>query len=400
MITSNQSVPCRLEPLEQFTRTRGLQLNNTNCFPYLVISRHQSHIRFKIRCENYLVVRQLIHLHHQWNAVLLYTTPRVVLVPHIRKNSPVEPEKTTPPPQLHTSPPLSVNEMGKKSKAQSESQAVPESALIATPPNAAGNSDAPLFSADALTRLAQTIQTNFDKAKVQENCKSARAPKDTGKLKKKDLKDNRKELKVKDLPVGNPVEKSTSPKKSRSEEETNGTRGKKRTRDTDEPNTQRTAPPQPKSKPKPVHPKDVLPQKPGKKGKSKIDKEALLKEIIELGGTQEDLDLVNDVESDSEIEGTEFNDSGKAGKGLKDELAGFMKEIGLEGGKFDAVANEEEGEEWEEEAEDEGEEEEGGEEEVVAKAAPIAAAALPPGTKAKDSKLVVSYLVRTPAVKY
>lgn len=281
--------------------------------------------------------------------------------------------------------------MGKKLK----SQAAPESAPTATLPNAAGNSDAPLFSADALTRLTQTIQTNFDKAKVQEKGKSARAPGDTGKLKKKDSKDNRKQLKMKDLPVGNPVEKSTLPKKSRSEEEANGTRGKKRTRDTDEPKIQRTAPPQLKSKS--IHPKDILPQKPGKKGKSKIDKEALLKEIIELGGTQEDLDLVNDVESDSEIEGTEFNDFGKTGKGLKDELAGFMKDIGLEGGKFDAVANEEEGEEWEEEAEDEDvKEEEEKEEEVAAKAVPIAAAALPSGTKAKDSKLVVSYLVRTP----
>lgn len=287
--------------------------------------------------------------------------------------------------------------MGKKSKPRSELQAAADPAPTTTHSNATANSDAPVFSADALTRLTQTIQTNFDKAKVQEKGKSARALKDTGKPKKKDLKDNRKEL----LPVGNPVEKSTAPKKKRSEEETNGARGKKRARDTDEPKLQRNAPPPP-PKSKPVQPKDVLPQKPGKKGNSKIDKEALLKEIIELGGTQEDLDLVNEVESDSEIEGTEFNDFGKAGKGLKNELAGFMKEIGLEGGKFDPV---DEGEDWEEEAEDEDdeveevEEEAEEEEEEVVKAAPIAATPLSSGPKAKGSKLVIFHLVQTPFVK-
>lgn len=273
--------------------------------------------------------------------------------------------------------------MGKKSKSKPEAQATVPPAPAAAPSNAAGNSDAPLFSADALTRLTQTIQTNFDKAKVQEKGKSARALKDTGRGKKKDPKDNRKGLGVKDLPIGKPAEKSAPPKTSRSEEqEVNGTRGKKRARDTDLPKPQRSAP-----KPS-VTTGDVLPQKPGKKGKSKIDKEALLKEIIELGGTQEDLDLVNDVESDSEIEETEFNDSGKAGKGLKDELAGFMKEIGLERGKFDALPDEEEGSEGS--GSDEDMEEEEGEEEKVVKAAPIVAAPLPFDPKSKSSKLVIS----------
>lgn len=293
--------------------------------------------------------------------------------------------------------------MGKKSKSKSEAQA---SAPPATPSNAAGNLDAPLFSADALTRLTQTIQTNFDKAKVQEKGKSApRTPKDTGRGKKKDSKDNRKELKVKDLPVGTPAEKSTLPKKGRTEE-ANGVWGKKRARDMDEPKPQRSAQPPssslPKLKPSATD-KDVLPQKPGKNGKGKIDKEALLKVIIELGGTQEDLDLVNDVVSDSEIEETEFSDSGKAGKGLKDELAGFMKEIGLERGKFEALPDEEEDEEWEgegadedEDMDEEGEEDEEAEEEAV-KAAPIVATPLRSDPKSKSGKLVISlFLFKRP----
>lgn len=326
--------------------------------------------------------------HPQWNPPKTFLAPEKNIHPHHLRNST---SFLSPP------PPQSVNKMGKKSKPRSELQAAADPAQTTAPSNATANSDAPVFSADALTKLTQTIQTNFDKAKVQEKGKSARAFKDTGKSKKKDSKDNRKEL----LPVGNPVEKSLVPKKKRSEEETNGTRGKKRARDADEPKPQHNAPPlPPPPKSKPAQPKDVLPQKPGKKGKSKIDKEALLKEIIELGGTQEDLDLVNEVESDSEIEGTEFNDSGKAGKGLKNELAGFMKEIGLEGGKFDAV---DESEDWEEGAEDEDEDEgedEDEEEEEVAKAAPIAATPLSSGPKAKGSKLVTSHLIQTPVVKY
>ncbi|PUU76119.1 CBF/Mak21 family-domain-containing protein [Tuber borchii] len=92
--------------------------------------------------------------------------------------------------------------------------------------------------------------------------------------------------------------------------------------------------------------KDGLPRKPGKKGG--IDKERLLKEIIELGGTQEDLDLVDGIDSDEDGDEIVFAESGKTGRGLQKELRGFLKEIGLEAGKFSTVEDgcEDEDEEW------------------------------------------------------
>lgn len=278
--------------------------------------------------------------------------------------------------------------MPKKSKSKPEAQttaaAATESVSATTVSDVTG---VPLLSADALSKLTQTIQTNFGKVKANSG---------------KGKNNNRKKVKkgVKDLPVRKPADKPILGKKANQRKqddktknqvgETNGTRGKKRARDTDELKPQQLAL---VSKAKPVTPngtgKDVLPRKPEEKGK-KIGKEALLKEIIELGGTQEDLDLMNDIGSGSEIEETEFNVSGKVVKGFRNDLAGFMKEIGLEGGRFDATADGDEEEDAElEEGDEDGDEDEDMEEAEAPKIAHIPTAPIISDPKLKGSKLVI-----------
>lgn len=287
--------------------------------------------------------------------------------------------------------------MAKRSKQKSET---PSSTAF----NANSTSEEPILSAGALNKLTQRIQTNFDKAKVQGKGRNVDSTK--GNSIANGNKDKKGKIEMEKLVVRKPGKPARLKKpdekenrRDRSTEDAKHIRGKKRARDGELKPQQSTG--APKSSPRrPNHTVgDVLPKKPVKKGK--IDKEALLKEIIELGGTQEDLDLVNDIESDPEVEETEFNNSSKAEKGLKNELVGFMKEIGLEGSKFHAVADEDEDEEWQVENEGRGgggergwEEEEDiedqeEEDEETANRAPVTTFAAPFDSKLHGSKLVI-----------
>jgi len=84
-----------------------------------------------------------------------------------------------------------------------------------------------------------------------------------------------------------------------------------------------------------------------KSGKGQDDRAALLQEILALGGTEEDLALVADAQSESENE-----DAAPLDKSLKKDLAQFVAGLGIEG----YGAADEEGLEAEEETEEEWEE--------------------------------------------
>lgn len=99
-----------------------------------------------------------------------------------------------------------------------------------------------------------------------------------------------------------------------------------------------------------------------KKSTGRIDKDALLKEIVELGGNAEDLALVEGIESDDDQEEVVI-ESGKAKDIKKNDIEAFMKEIGLQAGKLPEMDDDEEDEEEEEEEEEEQAEEEEEEEE-------------------------------------
>ncbi|EPS42897.1 hypothetical protein H072_3144 [Dactylellina haptotyla CBS 200.50] len=103
-------------------------------------------------------------------------------------------------------------------------------------------------------------------------------------------------------------------------------------------------------------------------------KEMLLQEIIALGGTEEDLDLVGELDTDSEEEETVVKETGKVKNANKSDIEAFMKEIGLVGANFESAKvveddnEEEDGEgEWTEDEEgeddDEGDDEDDGDEE-------------------------------------
>ncbi|KAK6344467.1 hypothetical protein TWF696_008104 [Orbilia brochopaga] len=85
----------------------------------------------------------------------------------------------------------------------------------------------------------------------------------------------------------------------------------------------------------------------------KTKKDALLQEIIALGGTEEDLELVEGFDTDSEEEETVVKETRKVKSTSRKEIEDFMKEIGLTGASFenaktvdDAEAGEDEDEEW------------------------------------------------------
>ncbi|KAK6542118.1 hypothetical protein TWF694_007885 [Orbilia ellipsospora] len=92
----------------------------------------------------------------------------------------------------------------------------------------------------------------------------------------------------------------------------------------------------------------------------KSKKDILLQEIIALGGTEEDLDLVEGLDTDSEEETVVKETKPVKGANKKD-IEAFMKEIGLLGANFDHSKVVED-EEAEEEVDDEWTEEEDGEE--------------------------------------
>ncbi|KAJ6259515.1 Ribosome biogenesis protein NOC1 [Drechslerella dactyloides] len=102
-------------------------------------------------------------------------------------------------------------------------------------------------------------------------------------------------------------------------------------------------------------------------GHPKTTKDALLQEIIALGGTEEDLELVEGLDTDSDQEETVVKETGKVKNANRKDIEAFMKEIGLTGANFedartadDAEEAEDEGDGWTDEdgAEDDGEDEE------------------------------------------
>lgn len=82
------------------------------------------------------------------------------------------------------------------------------------------------------------------------------------------------------------------------------------------------------------------------------EKEVLLQEILALGGTEEDLDLVLDAQSDSENEAKPTAKS--TDKDFKNEFAKFVAGLGIEGQAPEAEADEEDEEvdddDWRDEA--------------------------------------------------
>ncbi|KAI5853085.1 CBF/Mak21 family-domain-containing protein [Morchella snyderi] len=311
--------------------------------------------------------------------------------------------------------------MGKKSKQRpADTAAAPVVAAAPAAGNGTGSGDAavPLLSEDALSKLTQTIQSGFEKAKQQEEKANARGKgarlekkektkkskddkkkkqdddddkkqdkQDVGEQqkkddrkdateKKKDRKDRKGKVDAAEKKDAKQDKKDTADKKDKKDKKDTADKKDKKDKKDRKDKKEKTktkdlivgkpsssTPTTDKSKPAPTDrgqkrslngetkpQAQVLPPKRG------IDKAMLLKEIVELGGTQEDLDLVKDIESDSELDEVEFAESKKAEKGLTEELAGFMKEIGLEG-KF-AVADAESEDEEDEEEEDEGEEDE------------------------------------------
>ncbi|KAB8289561.1 hypothetical protein EYC80_010719 [Monilinia laxa] len=85
--------------------------------------------------------------------------------------------------------------------------------------------------------------------------------------------------------------------------------------------------------------------------KSGTDREVLLQEILALGGTEEDLDLVLDAQSDSENENE--GKSGSTDNSFKNEFAKFVAGLGIEGQVPEGEADSEEeveeveGDDWE-----------------------------------------------------
>ena len=249
--------------------------------------------------------------------------------------------------------------MAKKQSSKSKAE------TLAAPP---ATSEMPAFSADALTKLAERIQSGFDDAKKPKNFGKQREATNGGKRNQKEQGTNEPTKENLKVHAKKPHGQSKKTKqKAKPAEISDVPRGKKRARGADVPKPVRTLEeldctrselvekdrvlkdtekPNPKL-PQPANKtKDGLPRKPGEKGG--IDKERLLKEIIELGGTQEDLDLVDGIDSDEDEDEIVFAESGKMGKGLQKELRGFLKEIGLEAGKFSTVEDgcEDEDEEW------------------------------------------------------
>ncbi|KAF3168361.1 hypothetical protein EYR41_005403 [Orbilia oligospora] len=109
---------------------------------------------------------------------------------------------------------------------------------------------------------------------------------------------------------------------------------------------------------------------PAADGTVKSKKDALLQEIMALGGTQEDLDLVGELDTDSDEEETIVKEAGKVKNASAKDIEAFMKEIGLTAAISEAakavdeaeVAEEEE--EWTEDEDEDDEDESEGAEDV------------------------------------
>ncbi|RPB25876.1 CBF-domain-containing protein [Terfezia boudieri ATCC MYA-4762] len=104
----------------------------------------------------------------------------------------------------------------------------------------------------------------------------------------------------------------------------NASRGTKRSRDGQE------GPNSPQSAVKPTRPSGISKGVTKKNGSSKksISNKDLLKEIMELGGTKDDLELVKDVYSDDENDVIEGGSTAKGRKDLRRDLEKLMAEVG------------------------------------------------------------------------
>ncbi|CAZ85673.1 unnamed protein product [Tuber melanosporum] len=290
--------------------------------------------------------------------------------------------------------------MAKKHSSKSKAE------TPAAPPT---TSEMSVFSADALSKLTERIQLGFDDTKRSKkgdnkNFGKQREAANRGKRDQGATEPTNGNLKKTYEKRPHEQFKKLEQRKAEPAEIPNVPRGKKRARDSDIPKLAQAGKPNPKPPQPASKTKDGLPRKPGKKGG--IDKERLLKEIIELGGTQEDLDLVDGIDSDEDEEEVVFTESGKSGKRLQKELQGFLKEIGLGAGKFSTAEDgyEDEDEEWVDEdsgeggedAETEDESEDGGmddaEEEPRVPAPTVKPLETKPDPKLKGSKLSLYFL--------
>jgi ribosome biogenesis protein MAK21 len=278
----------------------------------------------------------------------------------------------------------------------------------ATPSTA--DDGAPVFSSDALSKLTQRIQSDFEKAK------SGPAASKEGKKEKKDRK--KKERKERDQATKSEGSKAAVDKKAPAKPQPQSqpqadpskaieTKVKNRqakpessSRPTRKDQVDSKFPAKPFQKPPQGERKESKPFQKGQRekkvpewkpqrtnpgtqydspatkrasavnGKAKsgdpfpkkadsgrIDKEALLAEIIELGGTEEDLALVDGIESDDENEEVVVEDFGEAKDIKKTDIEAFMKEIGLQRGKAQDVDDSEEEDEGEDYSDDESDEE-------------------------------------------
>ncbi|GAA5909236.1 hypothetical protein JCM5296_006103 [Sporobolomyces johnsonii] len=138
------------------------------------------------------------------------------------------------------------------------------------------------------------------------------------------------------------------------------------------------------------------------KGKARADAGLLKAEILALGGDEEDLKMLQDVDSDSEMEGEE-DETKRAGKGSKEtdgadasllkDLRAFAKGLDFSAAGATAPASDSEDEVGDEEDDDEGnteganlEEDEGEEEEAVQPASVVKAPQDAPAKEKKESK--------------
>ena len=130
-------------------------------------------------------------------------------------------------------------------------------------------------------------------------------------------------------------------------------------------------------------------QKPAPEANGASERDGLLKEILEMGGSKEDMDLM-DIESEDEVEGGDEAIT-KDPKFAK-EFQSFFSGLGLEGQASAAVVDDEE-EEEEEEVEVEEDDEESEEESVAEEPAPKLVQAIEkkqPEKKSNDASRLVS----------
>ena len=106
---------------------------------------------------------------------------------------------------------------------------------------------------------------------------------------------------------------------------------------------------------------NVIPPTEAEPSKEQSARDVLLQEILALGGTEEDLDLLDGVESDEDEILEDAQTSGKDSS-LNKELSKFVASLGIEG-QVNAEASESEVEEEQEDDEDDDEEDEGSEDE-------------------------------------